>query len=648
MGMIDKETLDSFISSLSLLDEQVYFEMAGSYLGKIPTPFDKQKLHLKIASVFHNEQFISNLITRLDEVDLLLVNAAYFISNIGEETLISLFKSEHPYGYLKKKVVNLEERLILVPSYTHPHKVCLNQLLLQPFEHMVIDRTILFPSSEDVPYVFSSQFPHYLQAVYSIVIHNKKEKAMRENLNLISSKIENLPFAIPDGVEARLREVLLSFSLKHGHNREYMSHFFSLDIYSLLTYVLNLYNTAFTSLFSCDTSTERLSSFFRILSDVLDTYKISDETILRRGIGLCSAAADIEVYDNDEFFRLMTLCAVHRSRTPAGTQHKGVVDSDFTFTYHPGMLKYEYHPIHYYARITSWDVVVAYTIDKNTIFHAFDYGFSVDQIIGDLDTIAHNDNQLLKEQIEHFRSEYDQIRIYDGITVCVDERLERIIEGYHPLNQYVIKKLAAGVFLFNREQEIYWKKEFDHIGIFDLPRTITGASSKEDFLLPVKDDEVQVTLKRIKADSKAHERLAKLKLKEEKMVDDLKTIVTRNFPQKSVQEELLRKIEEKIIVLPSQIEAPIHSSHIIQASGFDFSKKIRVIKTALDQPDLFVEIKMINDEEEFVTLTCDIISYSGNGDDGVVVVRHIPQKNEITIPVGKIFMIRTIRKSIFF
>ena len=92
----------------------------------------------------------------------------------------------------------------------------------------------------------------------------------------------------------------------------------------------------------------------------------------------------------------------------------------------------------------------------------------------------------------------------------------------------------------------------------------------------------------------------------------------------------------------------IHSPLIMKASGFDYNKKVRVIKTALENPSLYVEIKMINDEEAFISILCEVINYTNGPNEGMVVVKQIPQMSEITIPVERIFMIRTIRKSVFF
>jgi hypothetical protein len=645
--MIKKETLDSFIASLSILDDDVYFDMVSSYLGKIPTPFDKQQLHQKLASIFHKESFVSTLISRLDTLDVLFINATYFVSHIGEEELIHLFEDEFPYSFLKQKIVNLEERLILLPSPTYLNQVCLNQMLIEPFKKKVIHQHLLFPSNTSTPYTFTHFFSHYLQALYSVVIHNPKEKLMKEIVYITQPKGDKNAFGAPSDVEKMMREVLLSFCIKHRKQHDFMTTFMQLDSLSLASVCIDMYNEKFSHPFSINTQREQIASLIHLISNGVEVLAICDSKSLKRLIKISAALINIELYDVDEFMELLQICGLSTT-TYSNNQKKGVIDSDFTLTFHPSSHLYEYHPIHYYAQIKNFDIVISYFISKETIFHAFDNNLSVEEIIEDLTSWAKNSNQLLIDNIHHYKSEYDQIRLYDGITICVDERIERIIEGYPLLHQYVIKKLGDGIFLFDREKEEHWRKEFSQVGIQNLPRTIKGDISNDSGLidtLQIIDEKRDHKLFDIKSDTTVP---IISQIDDKKIVESLKAAVLKKFSDKAIQEELFRKIDEKIVMVPSQIQFAIHSPLIMKASGFDYNKKVRVIKTALENPSLYVEIKMINDEEAFISILCEVINYTNGPNEGMVVVKQIPQMSEITIPVERIFMIRTIRKSVFF
>ncbi len=128
----------------------------------------------------------------------------------------------------------------------------------------------------------------------------------------------------------------------------------------------------------------------------------------------------------------------------------------------------------------------------------------------------------------------------------------------------------------------------------------------------------------------------------------MKNEVSARFPIGTVRDELLAKIDQKIIISSSQINIPAKRNAHISASGFDFNKKILVIKTAMEHKSLLLDIRCLNDDGELDSMIGHPVAYTGGDNNGSVIIKTVPEEKEIAIPIQKIFLIKTIKRSVFF
>lgn len=311
-------------------------------------------------------------------------------------------------------------------------------------------------------------------------------------------------------------------------------------------------------------------------------------------------------------------------------------------------LHYKPNNIHYYAQISSFDTAIMYIITKQSACKAFDQNLSVSDIVKDIASWSTQISPMLMQQLEYIYHEYEQIQIFDGISVCVSERLEHIIDKYEPLQAYIVQKIAKQVYLFTRDDERKWREELIKIGVATLPSTIKQIHRPSD---DEPDDACSIE---VDFDSDVDERFlcnsngSIIENKIELLNLDLKNEVSARFPIGTVRDELLAKIDQKIIISSSQINIPAKRNAHISASGFDFNKKILVIKTAMEHKSLLLDIRCLNDDGELDSMIGHPVAYTGGDNNGSVIIKTVPEEKEIAIPIQKIFLIKTIKRSVFF
>lgn len=630
-----------------MIPDNEYFGIIETYLGKVPTPFHKPQLHHALATFFANDEVVQNIIKRIDELDTLLISALVLASTLSEKDLCNMFSETHQYSKVMARVINLEERLIFLPNPLQKQKLFINPLLLKVLKREVVSIGHLFGEKGSLSYNFTHHLPYYIQGLTSFAIHQGREKKKKEKETLLSSlfvhahKGQEHEMAWQKGIVD-----FLTHTVENGTVDSLLSHSPIEMIYTIIKEISTTHTLPLAAL----NESEDIYRFLIFCDHSLRELHISHASGLKRLLYIASSIHSIEVKDIDElcsllhFFGLFLIDDTHNKvEAPSG-----IIDTDLSITFHPSLGKFIPNTIHYYAQIVSFDTAIMYQITKGSVCRAFDYHFSVQDIINDIASWSPHISLLLTQQLEHMYVEWEQIKIYDGISVVVHERLEKIIDNYEPLKPYIIKKIASKVFLFTKEGEKKWRDELVKIGIVTLPSTITHAIEEKEESIEIPDIIVDDDKKFVIEDSffsfsdiPTHREISALS-------EDLKSQVTHRFPDGTMRDELIAKIEQKIIMLPSQIQEPTKKNAHIKASGFDFNKKLLVVKTAMEHKSLLLDISCLNDDGELDSLIGHPVAYTAQDKNGSVIIKTIPDNKEVVIPIQKIFLIKTIKQSVFF
>ncbi|NCB01074.1 MAG: hypothetical protein EOM67_02775 [Spirochaetia bacterium] len=652
--MIDQNLLTQFNASISLIPDYEYFGLLETYVGKVPTPFHKPQLNFTLATFFAKDDVVEKIIDRIDLLDTQLISALYISKSLKEEDLCNIFIHFESYSYntIINRVINLEERLIFLPDSNTEHHIIINPLLVRVLQKRVVSLPTLFVDEGERRYLVSSKLPYVIQSLSAIIIHNKKEKRKKDFVSIIEHKFLHF-----HDIDFKNEEIVGFLKGLHVYissliEMSKLEKFLSLSTIKMID-TLCIELAKVTSL-PCILSEKRddFYNFLIFIEENLSIISITSLSSFKRFLLIASHLYSIEIINIDLFCMLLALVGISNSDDKGMMQESpyGIIDTDFTVTFHPSLSNFVLNKIHYYADLILFDNAITFTISKISVFRAFDYHLDVEDILHDIRTWSKKVSPLLRQQIEYFYHEYQQIQIYDGMSVCVSERLEKIIDNYDALKPYIVTKIANRVYLFTREDEKKWRDELIKIGVTTLPSTIQKSMNESSHVEDFGEDQVKnIVSNKVLSELLLHDVGRYVdKNRGEEDTFSLKKEVQRLFPSGSVKDELVAKIDQKIIMLPSQIIAPQHKSAHISASGFDFNKKNLVIKTAMNHKSLLLEISTLSDEGELISLIGLPVGYTGRDAQGSVVIKTIPEGKEIVIPVQKIFFIKTVKKSIFF
>ncbi len=643
--------LTQFNASLSLIPDNEYFALIETYLGKVPTPFHKPQLNHALASFFAKEEIVDKIVARIDSFDSLLINTLIFVESLSENNMCDLFSDSYPYNIVISRVINLEERLIFLPDPIKNHQIIINPILKDVFILKFASLNSLFDGKGDKHYKITSHVKYFIQAILSFQIHSFKEKKKKENVLIYVSQLFHLKHVdIETPFIQEIFKGILIYTTKIKEHQK-IDQFLQLDSHTIIFTLLNELSHTATLPFTTERADGNLSHYILAIEKYINMIPITSIQSFRRLLFITSFLHGVQITDIDKSIQLFHFLGIFEIDDDRwNTSLEDVIDTDFTITVHPSLSHFKQNNIHYYAQLTSYDQVITYTISKQSIFTAFDNHLTASAILQDIGKRGNRVSKILEQQIEHFQYEYQQVQIYDGLSVCVSERLEKIIENYQPLAPFIIKKIAPKVFLFSRENEQVWRDEFIKIGLTSLPAKIEKKLPSKNFSFPQDEDQIES----IHVNNKLIESLSQHKeLSQEKYIGSdeillLKKEVAKRFSSGSLHDELIAKIEQKIIISSSQIIKPSHINANSSASGFDFNKKNLVIKNAMDHKSLLLEISMLDNNDKMMTVIGHPIAYNGNDHHGSIVLKSIPENKEIIIQIQKIFLIKSVKKSIFF
>ena len=277
---------------------------------------------------------------------------------------------------------------------------------------------------------------------------------------------------------------------------------------------------------------------------------------------------------------------------------------------------------------------------------AFDLGLSVDDIISYLKNLTHTEFRHLENLIHHWRDEFSSITIYDGIVVKADERQSRIIEALPQLQEHIVTTIGSGLFLFSRSTETTWREILTATGIGFLPASVTQK---------VLQDEMEETMDYHEAeDDKNHVDSISLRLPESSVdtqinpSEKLKKAKIAKTSNPSQREEMLARLERKLILVPEQISALQGPSQTMQASGFDYQGKINLCKAAVNSTSDLLELHVLDDMGNTQMLLVEAKEFIPSVKEPSIRVQVLPQGEERVISLNTLFKVRKLRRSVFF
>ena len=677
--------------SISSLSDSKFFEIVRLYLGEVETPYNKQRLIQQLAGFVKNETNAQNIICLLDDFDIEVLTALWFIPNATSETLLQFFAGQYTMAELFAELSNLMARLLVYEKTDEQGTkkfLKINPFICERLQKYIKLSNIVRPcqpvqKSIDDVFVIS---PDFLAAFISFIntkgcsckmdgelkknsftkiksIFPGHEKAVQLiliafiNLNLVREgdktyEIDKKRFELFAALDPQKQYALLcaascSRFSREGLKKEAQLLLDSLSSVASDSYTLtNLVRIGFLAgnRKSESIRTSSKSRFSRMLEAARNENDILPEqagSLVERmldsavELGLLQKAGKDE--KGNEVFSSSQLFEAGKAAT------KNInIDSTFTVSIMPGLSLKELLPLTDFLEIKSFGLVTEYEISRHSVSLAFDKGWNVEKICGELQNYTDYElPQNLKISISEWYEAYSSAMLYKGYVLKVAKKNIGIVEKNPKISSHIKETLAQGIYLLDIPLEADINTFVEESGLDFMGRVKDSFTDGEKLDFPALMDGRPLQINSEEKDSgpqvinfaAAGHLLNSLKA-------ELKTLdLTKN------QREILEnRIHNRLILTKEQLANTSVRLEILEADGMDFSGKLHLFEAGLKENDMMeITMPQFDNENEYFKVIGRTLGITKQTGDAVVRFEVYPT-NEITnFVVSRITYLRRLR-----
>ena len=682
--------------SMVLMNEVSFFELMRSYLGQILTPYNKKKLIEELSAFMKNSENREKMLLMLSTQDKELLSAINFITDCTADKLTSFFSDEFTQKELYEKLSNLEERLFIfshldersgkkiisiTPYLTDLLKDVLKMSYIIPKAKVVSENTnkpTLFVTSQLIASLLSfvqdnsdlfkqdGTFKKKTLEIIETVFPKESSDMLHDilislwNLSVLKKDSETERFLVDFDKAKRFAEMppkfqnaFLCVSLNHYTNRGDLQENAQLflDTSSLIP------EEGFTL-------SSLLKSAF-LIKEKLHEHSLLDRATTSRFSRMLSSrekeetSSKKEESESDRIKKIFETAIKLNLLLKKGENEKGEavyvmhnalyqnksadkvlsIDSSFSAMLMPGLSLSEMLPLVKALCVRHFDTVTQFELTRKCAMYCFDNGMTAESLYSLLLSFsAYELPQNIKVSIEEWFKAYNSATLYQGFVLQVSEEKEKLIEQNRRLSEHIRKKLASGVFLMDFSSKddafnILKRNNFEFVGKID-------ADKKENFILPypiLHENNSLFALDEITAEKDQTD-------KQEEYLQSLKVIVEGQRLEKDVKNELLSRIDRKMITSEKQLSPGCVRLEKLEAGSMDYFGKVHVIEHSIETKAM-LEIEISGETISGTPLQLD---KKGRGTEAVLTLAiNNDEENKASYLVSSLLHVKLIRGAIF-
>lgn len=656
------------------LPDHHFFDLIQLYLGKIKTPFNKQRLAEQLSAFLRKPAIQEKIAESLDSYDILILKAVSEIPNPTQAMLSIFFSKKISYSELSEKLLNAEERLLLyrIQNNDGDKIYRINPILQKIIEPFL--STNLFFMPEKTGQVKSKEIninDTALAGIYSFCIHNevvlkndgsfkkKYEDLIKEVFPWLSEKTKHvdsiflaceslgLIFRTENGFAAQKAKWLAFSQLSKLERLVYFTaaSLFKMrkeNLQKLVIILFEFLNSFYTDAYYEE---EDVEQFFLLLcmqnfSSTVQN-EIGNENILHTNFietaelfGILCREKNL-IYLNPELFK--------NAEEP---QKPLLIDPSFEVTVLPDSnLK------HLLSAAECMEPVLIQTtgkfeITKKACSRIFQSELTSENIYKILsDATGHEIPQNIRVSINEWYKNFTSLELYSGFVVSVNKEKEKFFELDTPLKKLVRKKIAEGVYLLNVqdlkdfEQAVY-KSGLEFIFYKNKPPQSSSVRNFQKLNLFSQKEKKDYT-KKLDWVKKQKERENKYS----KTLSQLSAILKDLHLTKEDAKAVSSRINRKAIITEGQLKDGVFKFTKKEASGLDFLGKQKIAEQAiLGNHSLEIELHTEKGKEKISGVPEDILKQEK---DAVLILACDNLKDKLKISIAHISKIKLIQNSIF-
>jgi hypothetical protein len=687
-------TVEFWKSSLMTLPDGPFFELMRSVFGNIKTPFSKQKLLDDLCSFLGREEIREIIAQYIDGADARVMSAIVILEEPAQGELESFFAGELSYADLEDILLNLEERFIIYRF----REEGLSRLALNPALEKVIspftgDFSVLFPSRpSDAPPRPVSAVPDdrvlaaILSRVYGEPLFFKSEGGLRKKALDSSARIfPGLDIGLFTGA-------MLILGLLRTDGESIKGHSANIDAFGELSALERLVYCAAgiccykasqqpVSAVSFHIMHIRISNTVTLIRQFIDLIKpgrLYPLLTLKRYKGVLEKAmnggrrsgglAGQNGIAFDCFLEALEetglLVSVPEEQWAGGNalyaETSGAaavspvlaMDTSFSFIIYPAIAFKDASDLAVFSAVKETGAAVRFELTRETAVRGFNLGIKAELMIDLLRRLSGNRiNESLIWTMNDWEKRYNEVSLQKGLVLTLSED-RRYLAGAEPVASIIRKTLAPGVYLLTGDdvqaEEALRKAGVDIIAMAgdDGMRRERPAFTQEHF--PPLNEKLQAAggffLNSMTAEiSRSGMAVNNAEMLKEKFRQKLEGISL----SKEERVELRSRIERRLILTPSQLEDSAIRYEKLEARGLDYVGKASLAKQAIAAKSL-LEVIWPHEKDGTRKARGIPLAIEKSGGESILVLDPINEYTEqIRIPIGKISLLRRIKKSIF-
>ena len=671
--MNPKDVVEWRESIVKLPDHQ-FFDLIQLYLGKIKTPFNKQRLAEQLSAFLRKPAIQEKIAESLDSYDILILKAVSEIPNPTQSVLSIFFSKKISYSELSEKLLNAEERLLLyrVQNNAGDKIYKINPILQKIIEPFLSANLFFMP--EKIGQVKSKEIninDTALAGLYSFCIHNeavlkndgsfkkKYEDLIKEVFPWLSEKTKHV-----DSIFLACESLGLVFRTENGFavqrakwgafsqlsNLERLVYFTAASLFkmrkeNLQKLVIILFE--FLNSFYPDAyyEEEDVEQFFLLLcmqnfSSVVQN-EIGNENILHTSFigtaelfGILCREKNL-IYLNPELFK--------NAEEP---QKPLLIDPSFEVTVLPDSNLKNLLPAAECMEPVLIQTTGKFEITKKACSKIFQSELTSENIYKILSAAAgHEIPQNIRVSINEWYKNFTSLELYSGFVVSVNKEKEKFFELDTPLKKLVRKKIAEGVYLLNVqdlkdfEQAVY-KSGLEFI--FYKNKHLQSPSVRNFQSLNL------FSQKEKKDYTKKLDWVKQQKERENKYSNtlaQLSAILKDLHLTKEDAKAVSSRINRKAIITEEQLKNGVFKFTKKEASGLDFLGKQKIAEQAiLGKHLLEIELNTEKGKEKISGIPEEILKQEK---DAVLILACGNLNDKLKISIAHISKIKLIQNSIF-
>ena len=669
-------------ASITTLPDTAFFELLRTVFGKIKTPFNKQILMDDLEKFLSRSDIKKNIACYIDKNDRCIIAAIAALNEPTPGDMEIFHSNELSYAVLHDLVVNLEERFIIYRFWEDKKsRLALNPVLKSILSPIASDRSLLFPSVciDEVPQNTAVLFDdRILAALLSFVSQNtefyRSAGTIRQKvLNSSKKAFPNLPLQTIIGA---LRILGLFYTSDENLLPDYgrFSSFGSLSRQERMEYCAagiycyrdsvppresgNYRGDAFSiSPWLLREKVQYCASFIHQFICLLDTKRLYPITTLQKFLFLLNRS-------NQAINSGMIIEAMERTGllVPESKQYRlalpieesaapvAAMDTPFSLLVYPEIAYNDAINLSAVSKVVEAGLNVRFELSRETAVLAFNRGISAGTIIELLRRLSHNriDENLIFA-LHDWEKLHSEVVLRKGLVLTLSPE-RRYLAETKPLSLMITETIAPGIYLLPQTAENKAAEALHKAGVDIVARRRNQDGDESSgrptrgFFMPLHtsaphQDRIQHTPPAAKSGSLPDTSASVL-------IGGFHSILNKMQLGLEERDELAARIDRRLVLCETQLKNALVRYEKLAARGLDYAGKAMIAKQAISMQSPVEVVCPGRHNQEHIFGIPKALEKAG-GESILIIESPDDQGNAIRVPLGKISMLRRIKKSIF-